>query len=438
MIVNLLPSITMLFVVAWYSSRQKNATAIKLYLLIVSSYLLVFPSLDYVLKNGEGMADFLYIQTLIIGFFVIPLLGFISLASRNQKKIYHPISKTSIRLTSWLPITLGLFLLIFWIVALHFDLFQRRLGHEALARQSADVPALFLYIYRGVVETAFFTIIYLWNCVSQTTILNRYYRQYQIILSAFLLTFIIFFGLNSRMQFIILVLCLLCTQEKLARIFTARLWSTTVLLLVSVIGLTLLREIYLESNDRIDFTNLESILLAVSLLIIERLDSTIILYRLFESGLDPLDFHLSGISHVMDFYLAFFYDPVLYTAIKESLITSPSVEIANRFLSNSEIDFPKSMILDMFLSFGVLGLLLVSSFLGLGIGAIQTSIRTSKKFNFNFLISIYTLPLFLEFEKEFFGFIFNFLKWLPVLIFLYIARPTIKIAGQTNDYPIDT
>ena len=427
---DLVPTLAMLGVVAAFMRHHRGAPVVQIHALIVASYLNVFPGLDYLFSDGLGMAGFMRYQWLIILFFQLPLLAVTHLVAAQARLDKPAALPAPARLSPWLPLLLGALLLAFWYVALQYELFFRRLGHEGLQRNTAEVPGLLLYFYRGAVETAFLVIVFLWTTLRSVARSSRHYGRYQWILVAYLATFLLFFGANSRMQFVLLLLCLVCTQPQIADFLLKRikLLRFGVLLALLVLGLTLFRELYLEDNDRIDTAALPDLLVAVGWLIAARLDSVVILYRLHELGFDPWGFDLSGVAHVFNFYVSFFTDPATYVAIKESLVTSPSVEIVNRMLSTSEMDFPKSMILDMFLSFGVLGLLATAVLLGSMVGLVQRQLLAFRGFRPAFLVSLYLLPMLLEFEKEFIGLLFAFLKWTPALLLLYLLRPRFRAA----------
>ena len=429
---DLVPTVAMFAVVVAFVRHHRGQPVLQVHALIATSYLNVFPALDYVLTGGESMVGFAQFQWLIIFFFQLPLLWVAHHAGAGAKasSLSHPPARA--RLSPWLPWLLVALLLVFWFVAVYYDLFFRRLGHEGLQRSTAEVPGLLLYLYRGAVETSFLVIVFLWTTLRFVARESRHYRPYQWVLVAYLATFLLFFAANSRMQFILLLLCLVCTQAGIADFVRRRvsLLRGGLLLAVLIVGLTLFRELYLEQNERIAADDLPDLMLVVGWLIAARLDSVAILYRLREVGFDAWSFDLSGIAHVFDFYIAFFSDPATYDAIKESLVTSPSVAIVNRLLSTSEVDFPKSMILDMFLSFGVFGLVLTAGLLGILLGFVQRRLNSFRGFGLAFLVALYLLPMLLEFEKEFIGFMFAILKWTPVLLLLYLHRPRFRVRAR--------
>ena len=425
MLFDLAPTMTMLGLLAWFIIQHRGRPLIQVYSLIVASYLNIFPTIDFLLVDGQGMDGFIYYQCLIITFFQLPLLGVMHLSVAGVRRFSAASEPAPARLSAWLPWFLGALLFVFWFVVFHYGLFFRRIGHESLQLTTANVPISLLYFYRIAVETSFFVIVYLWTTLSCVANESRYLLLYRSVLAAYLITFIFYFAINSRMQLILMVLCMICSQPRIAELFLKgrRLLLFGVFLVFFLLGITLFRELLLEGNGRISTDTLSDMLLDAMRLIAGRLNSIVILYELHEFGLDPWGFELSGMSHLLNFYLSFFIDRATFDAIKESLVTSPSVEIVNRLLSDQQVDFPKSMILDMFLSFGVYGLLLTSVIIGNTVGWVQRQMATFRGFTPFFLLSLFALPMLLEFEKEFMGTFFAFLKWSPMLILLYWWRP---------------
>jgi hypothetical protein len=96
------------------------------------------------------------------------------------------------------------------------------------------------------------------------------------------------------------------------------------------------------------------------------------------------------------------------------------------------------MILDMFLGLGIGGLLVTGCIIGLILGGVQRSLLSPfRGFRLSLLSSFYVLPMLLEFEKEFLGFIFNLLKWLPMFFLVYWLRPRF-VAHVLNNNTITT
>ena len=422
---DLLPTLLIVALVGWFIRRHRGLPVVQVYAVIVASYLNIFPALNFLFSKGEVINSFAVYQWLIIGFFELPMLFFSHRIAGRFHRAQPDFRSAAARLSPVLPLTLGVMLLAFWFVAIHYNLFLRRLGHLGLMSYTAEVPTLLLYLYRSTVETAFFVITFLWTVLRCVRRDSHYYGGYVFVLTAYLVSFLLFFLVNSRMQFLLLLLCLICTQPPVADFLLrrGRMLRFGLNLLAVVIGLTLFRELYLEDNNRLETENLTDLLLGVGGLISARLDSIAILYRMRDAGFDPLGFDLTGVLHVVRFNVAFFTDPATYASIKASIVTSPSVAIVNRFLSVDEMDFPKSMILDMFLSFGVLGLVIAGSVLGSIVGWLQRQLKGLGGFSLPVMVSLYALPMLLEFEKEFMSLLVGILKWIPIFALLYWARP---------------
>jgi hypothetical protein len=415
----------MIAIVGWYIVRHRGQLVLQLHALITVSYLNIFPMLDYLFSDGLGMESFGSYQWLVVMFFQLPLL-LATHAAAGRRPPRPPVhAREPAALSPLLPWLLVAVLASFWYVALNYNLFFRRLGHAGLQHNTAEVPGALLYIYRASVESAFFVIIFLCATLDRVAPQSRYLARYRLTLIAYAGSYALFFLVNSRMQFVLLLLCIVCTQPRIADYLTRRvnLPSFVLLLVLLVLGLTLLREIVLEDNNRVDTGDIGELLRTAGWLIAARLDSVYILNVLDTTGFNVWGFDMTGISKVIELYMSYFTDPATYNAIKESLITSPSVAVVNRLLSSSDIDFPKSMILDMFLTFGTLGLLTTAILLGTMIGRVQRRLICFRGFNLTFLVSLYALPMLLEFEKEFIGFLVSFLKWIPALLLCYWLRP---------------
>lgn len=418
------PSILMLTIVGWYIRSHRQQPVLLIYVLITACYLNVFPMLNYLLSEGGGMESFSYYQWLVVLFFELPLLTTAHfVAGRSLREFSRKPERAT--LSPWLPLLLIILLAGFWYVALRYDLFYRRLGHAVLQSNTAEVPLFLLFIYRSAVETSFFVLMFMWTMLHYVSVESRYYRGYKWAFIIYLGSFLLFYISNSRMHVVLLLLCAFCTHPKFVEIIQRRirLLPLGFGLAALLIGLTLLRELVLEDNNRVDTTDYVGILRTILWLIAARLDSLYILHELNRVGFNGLSFDLTGFAHAISFTFSFFIDPQTYNAIKESLVTSPTVVIVNRMLGSNEVDFPKSMALDMLLSFGFLGLLVTAVLLGNLIGRIQCRINSFRGYQIGFCVSLYALPMLLQFEKEFIGFLFAFLKWLPALLLIYWLRP---------------
>jgi hypothetical protein len=422
--IDAVPSVVMLTIVGWYVARHFKQPVLQVHALITASYLNLFPMLNYLLSDRLGMESFSYYQWLIVLLFQLPLLLITHLTAGSTARV-SAYKRELAALSPWLPWMLLIVLAGFWYVALGYDLFYRRIGHMGLQRNTAEVPVALLYFYRIAVETSFFVMMFLLTTLNYVAPNSRYYWRYKMSLLACVGSFVPFYIANSRMHFVLLILCIFCTQPRTAHSVASRFGMLPLSLATAtlVLCLTLLRELLLEDNGRLETGDVVDMLHSASSLIAARLDSLSMLNELDLVGFKAWGFDLTGMAHTISFNVSFFTDPETYRTIKESLITSPSVKLVNELLFRPEVDFPKSMILDMLLSFGVTGLIVTAVLLGTMIGRVQHYLNSFRGFSLAFLGSLYALPMLLEFEKEFVGFLLAFIKWIPALIFIYWQRP---------------
>jgi hypothetical protein len=426
--------IAVILVIVFYFMRQyEGVFLLQIYTLIVASYLNIFPSINYFFSENQDRESFFLLEGLLVIFFQIPLMILLQFGAKNAVKEVVP-PKPVYRLSIWLPLLCCLFLAVFMGVAFYYDLFFRRVGHEGLVEMTNKVPTFLLYLYRAVSEIAIYLIILFATIVGNAGSNTKFYRFYKVVFVVYLITFFIFFFINSRLQLVLLFLCLICTQPRFIKLATTRLrfFISLTLLASSVVLITLIRELGIENNGGVEIYDIESVATDTIRLIAARLDSLTILYRLRQYDINFFEIDLTGLSNSFLFYKSFFVDPDTYDSIKNSLMTSPTVVIVNQYLPSGEIDFPKAMILDVFVSFGIFGLLGCALILASLLTWIYRSLGSFYKFSSSYLVAIYLLPLIFQFEKEFSGFLISFIKWCPLLFLTYLMRPRCNVLTETN------
>lgn len=392
---------------------------VQVYLAIVFCYLNLFPMASNGLTffPSENFSKAQYIAIFLFEIPLFSLLAFNGWKQRNRRVRQCPLSAD---LSSTAPFVLLGLLAIFWFVSIAYDQFFVRLGYEAFLENPDAVPALLLFPYRITVEGSYFVILYLIFCLQLSPLNAPYRSRYTFTLWLYLITFITFFFVNSRMQFLLLLLCLYFVRPglKSPRIRLAKLFLFFISAIFLVISLTLIREYLIESNSRLEGSNLKDIAYIAASLIADRLNSLIMLTRALDAGYDPFSLEISGLTHLWNLYFSFFTDPATYAEIRASEITSPSVEIINRILNESHVDFPKSMMLDVQLIFGSVALPGLAWMLARIVIYCQNSIINAEKINARLLAALFITPLLLQFEKETFGFLSLALKWSPLLVLL--------------------
>lgn len=410
--------------------------AILLFFLIAFSYLIICPSLNALSIQTQDFPTYLFYESIIIVAFFIPFLGFL-LIGKVSSYAMAPDSTPDIvvnRLSPFIPLVLLLLICVFWYVVLSYGLVFRRLGHEGLQNASSSVPALFLYLYRITTEISFFTVIFLQYAIRNSNPDTRYRNLYKCLLTIFLVSFSLYFIINSRMQFLLLVLLASFLTKaprfKTKKIFTAR---SAVVMVFLVILMTLLRELLLEDSSSIQMGSFFTEFISVGQLIVQRLDVLTIFYELDNSNYNPLAPHLSGLYNTYEFYVSFIMDYDNYQAMKASLLTSSSVIVINEVLGSGFVDFPKSLVVDGILIFGVLGLPLIAAFYAWLLWVLQSKLTHSDVTKIPFILALYFIPLLFQFEKELLSPFISALKWSPVLLLFLVFRPCYVRAGRRVD-----
>ncbi len=421
--INLTPSVLLLMIYGCFIYNHARKPLLQIYPAIILSYLVLFPSINYIFSNIEAVNYFPHFQWLFFFCFHIPFLTALHYSAGHKNAIPENIEKLNFNLSIKLLLLLSLILFIFCFTAFQYDLFFRRIGHLNLVSYTNKTPYLLLYIYRGAIDTSFFVIAFLIFTLSKVDSRVTFFKSYFILLLAYITIFIPFYIINSRLEVIILLFSLICSQTKFYDVITKRKIRFALFVLIFIILHTLLRELVTEDTNRINLNSVLEFSTDTLNLISVRLDSMAILYRVYNNGFNFFTVDLSGIFHSFYFYCDFFFNQSAYHSIKNSLVTSPSVFIANNFLYSKEIDFPKSMVLDFFLTFGLLGLLFASLIYGYIAGLIHRNLLSSNNFSFAFILSLYLLPQILQFEKEGLTFFTNIIKWSPFIICIYILRP---------------
>ena len=412
MIVHYLPTVIFLFLIAWFLLANSRKHIILVYTGTVVSYLNVFPLVNqFFLQDVDSFLFFKY-QLIIIIFFEAPLVLSAILCSKGNTKPGF-VSSDKIKSPVILHIFLFILVSVFWFVSIRYNLFFRRQGHEGLARISLSVPIVFLYIYRATTEMSFFIINILANQYFQVKKTRQRSSVLVFSLTLYIFTFIPFYLSNSRMHLVLLLLTLLCLQPQLKGMLQRKLLfiGLFVFILCLIIGVTILREVIIEGNDRLDVRSFNAAIMSALELIANRMDPLITLYELDQYLPDIFRLNLDGYLGIFDMYSE---------TAKESALTSSSVLIANSMTWSGSTDFMKTMFLDSYLSFGVVGTIIISLFLGGIVGWVQCQLLDLEIFGGRSLLAMYLFILLLQFEKEFAGFLSSTVKWLPVFFILYL------------------
>lgn len=400
----------------------------QLFGLLVVAQVSIFPAFNLFILGGDSFRYFVHYQFFYIFIFQVPFFAAMRFFSKRGDSIKYNNAPSEISsLSPFLPVILLALLAVFWVVALEYGLLLRRLGHEELQSVQAKVPMLLLYLYRLAVESSVFVVLFLGVVLKYSQRDALHISLYRVTFLVYVSSFAAFFLLNSRMQLIVFVLAAICVFGKAwGRKHPVRYLYLGIFLFIAAMMHTVFREVVVESNGRVLMSSIGNVLNTSLKLMLDRIDTMNILYRIGDRGWDPLEPHFSSLRDLLSFYCSFFFNQNEYMAIKGSLLTSPSVKIANFYLTDLLVDFPKLMVLDVFLIFGASGLPALGIILGFVCVLVQRGVTRLQASDGFFIGALYILPLLFQFEKEFSGFFFATVKWFPVLLVVYYFRPDKK------------
>jgi len=395
----------------------------QIFITIVGAYILVFPTVDFLLAPKNHASNFAYIQLIILLLFFSPLVLFLKMRLKSSQIHFSKDQSTKIALNPYAPLILILNQIAFIFVSYYYDLYLVRINYGDFETFTGTIPLLPLAIYRISLESSFFIVIFLYYCLKSSSQTNKHRLLYKITFISYVSIFGLFFLVNSRMQFIILFLLLIACGYRPGSHSLKKVAVTFFAVLFLIVALTLLREFVIEGNDRLEASGSAALIRETIALIAVRLNSLAIVDLATEFGFNPFRLDLSGLFYFIEFNFAYFTDPREYDAIKALQLTSPSVYVINNILGARYVDFPKSMVVDTILIFGCFGLPVLAYFLASLVGWIQRQLHSSDVSNGSFVFALFLLPLVFQFEKEFLGFLINCIKWSPMLILGLVARP---------------
>lgn len=409
-----------LFIAGFTLGHLKAYPIAQIFILFVTAYTTLFPLMVFILSPFPFTGIFGYHQFVFSCLFLFPLFYFILNQSR-QSYVRLNVPKDA-SLNHLAPVALILSAFMFLGISIIYDLFLVRLGYSDFLITTGSTPTVFLYHFRLSVETSFFIILFLITIIRSYPN-EKYVQYYKFALYVYVAIFGTFFLINSRMQFLLLVLLVISSNYKGGGINLARLAKIGLALVVLALALTLLREFVIEQNYRLDASSGATLLQETLLLIAARLNSVGMIDMAGQSGYNVFLPNLEGLWFLIRFNLSMIIDPAYYEYMKSIEITSPSVFVMNGLLLRNDVDFPKSMMVEFLLIFGALFLPILAFYLAKIVTHIQSILRSSYPTSKTFLVALYVLPMLMQFEKEFSGFLLSVIKWLPMLVMIIFLRP---------------
>jgi len=388
---------------------------------ILYAYIILGPSISGFSYQDIDLEVLYQYQTIFIILFLIPVLLFANFIVREFDLANDEILRGKFNISIFLPIFLLSILTIFLYTIFEYGLFFRRMGHEGLYQTSSEIPSYLKYIYRGASEASFFIIMTLrFYAIHELNISSKRFVQLTILLYG--LVFGAYFLLNSRMQFLFIIFSIFVPLGKKYDIRPNQL-KYIILISLLIIGMTLFRELFLESfNQRVNGDDFFNTLKQSLILIFERLNIFEIFVLTQNYNMSPFSINLTGILNTFQLPIAYFFDKTYYLNALATLQTSSSVAIINDITGKSFIDFPKSQVTDFYFSFGILSIPIFTIFYCFLIKLISDALA-QPRLNFKTLFIFYLLTFIFQFEKEFLTILISPLKWAPLFLLLFLFRP---------------
>ena len=388
-------------------------------------YLHIFPSVSYFLSGGKSTENFAKVQIFVFIIFTCFLLFFFVLSKYKITNFDFVVARRDLNLSFFLPIIFLTMAFTFAYVAFSYDLMFRRIGFRGLQENTASVPFFLLAVYRIAVETSFLVITFLLSCITSSTKTSKNRKLYLLSLWVHGPIFFTFYFVNSRLQLMLALCCLLITSVKGRKIFRSALSlaACSIAALTLVFSLTLVREFVFEDNNRVSNDSTFAALYDVLELISGRVNSVEVVNTMMDQGQPLVTYNSAGIEKIYDLYFSLFFDPEHYAVVKETLETSPSEAILVSIFRQSEVDFPKSIIIDTFLTFGLPGIFISMLYASAICLLCQRFTVWPDPTKISFIFALFILPPLLEFEKEF-SYVFTLSKWSIVFFIIAWLRPT--------------
>jgi len=356
----------------------------------------------------------LYFIAIFVFFFLVPLLIiYKALPSVNIRQLNVNVSNHRVRIFSFL---LCVSALIFLYITVDNGIFFRRIGHEALAINSLNLSMAQLVFTRLFEETAIFITMILHILFIYSN--KRPSKISMLFMLCYLLIILAFFLINSRMQAIILFLAHFCIFASFNNFY--RVIPKVILMLF----ITFWTVLILRSAMVVESINVSSIVSEVSSEnpVSDRLNGLKIIIDLNENISEKgLMYGEAWRNSIMIYYYMIF-DKNKYYLIKSNMETTPKVLIYQHYKGASIKDAPSSIVSDVYPNFGIIGLVISGGLIGVLLYLIKLGLNNTTNL-FQFLLSLYLIPLLFQFEKEFISLIFMIFKYSFILFLVYILRP---------------
>ena len=109
-----------------------------------------------------------------------------------------------------------------------------------------------------------------------------------------------------------------------------------------------------------------------------------------------------------------------------NLTTSSSVVVANEITGGGFVDFPKTIIVEIMLTFGSVSLIVLALIYSKLITTLIEIFYKSEQLSLKWYLAAYLITIFFQFEKEFFSMFFSAVKWSMILFLFILMGPSKK------------
>ncbi len=406
-------------------------------------YLHFSPVLSMRDLSAELQSSYLFLNVVIWFFFSFPLL-ILYVVLYPRFRVKHRLCRNiKVRLRRVSVCGFGVFVacysLAFLAIAEKYGLFFRRIGHEGLAYRSSSMSFVELVVYRSFSETSVFLLslgLFIFLNFSKGKYLYKY-----IFIGGFLLHALIYSGfvlINNRLQTAVLLTSLFIMfsywktlSPKWPLFSMPKIFALCLFLVFSAKLVVDLRDVYSTTGSisgysitRI-FSESES---EKGSKLTRRLNGVDLMAKITEPAVREGFLWGEAWARPISIYYYMIFLPEKAKEIKLSLKTNPKVFMINKYLGGDSVDAPSSMLTDLYGNFFIFGFMILAILL---VGIIsfvsrQITFPSSRKL---FVIALYLIPFLFSFEKEFITFIFNILKYSPVL-FLMLLFPLFRFEYQ--------
>ena len=359
------------------------------------------------------MGVVVYYTSVSIVCFLLPLLiSYLALSRGRSCRLSVEVRMVRFRIFAYLLFTCALF---FIYITVEGNVFFRRIGHKGLAANSLNMPIFWLAFSRLFSETSIFI-----TMVIHVVLLHsgrRHSKITRFCILGYFLTVLTFILINSRMHALVLLLSHFCIsamhgdKKKVYRAvpkLTALAFAAIVVVLVSRATL---------AEGQASASSLLSIVNSGASTT-ERLNGSDILVDLHEDIAQKGLMHGAAWKNSIMVYYYMIFDTAKYFWLKDNMRTTPKVTIYEHYRGEHIIDRPSSIIADVYVNFGALGLILSGVIVGALLSYVRFGLNNTTS-TFTFLSSLYLIPLLFQFEKEFISLIIMLLKYSITLFLLY-------------------